>query len=109
MEPRYKKWYFKVDMVASMMLMGTTGLAIGFHLGGVFWPIAAAALGMILGGYIATLQARLFFISVMVGTVLGGLLALWLGGSYALVIGAGSGGAIGGFIGVNIELFMRES
>jgi hypothetical protein len=96
------------DMAMGMTIMGSTGLVIGIHLGGAVWVAVATILGLILGGFIAKLQARRFFISVLVGTALGGMLALWLGGSYALIIGAGSGGAIGGFVGINIELFMRK-
>lgn len=95
------------DMVLGVMIMGSTGFVIGLNLGGSFLIAIATLLGVILGGFISIFNARRFFLTVLAGTVLGGLLALILGGPETLIIGAGSGGAIGGFIGINIELFMR--
>ena len=96
-----------VDLVMGMIIMGTTGAVIGLNLGGPALTTAATLIGIVLGGFISMLGARRFFISVLAGTFIGGMLALWLGGPYAFIIGAGSGGAIGGFIGVNIDLFKR--
>ena len=95
------------DLVMGGVIMGATGFVIGLNLGGPLLIGATTLMGMILGGFISMLNARRFFISVLVGTAAGGTLALLLGGPYAVIMGAGSGGAIGGFIGINIELFMR--
>jgi hypothetical protein len=97
-----------VDLVMGMIIMGTTGAVIGLNLGGPVLTTTATLLGIMLGGFLSMLGARRFFISVLAGSFIGGTLALWLGGPYAFIIGAGSGGAIGGFIGVNIELFKRS-
>ncbi|MGH7273203.1 MAG: hypothetical protein ACREIQ_01925, partial [Nitrospiria bacterium] len=61
----------------------------------------------VLGAFIAKLGARHFFLSVLVGTIVGGLLGWFAGGVEVIRLGAGTGGAIGGFVGINIELFMR--
>jgi hypothetical protein len=99
----------KADLLLGAVIMGTTCGAIAYYLGG---PPAAVVLGILigslLGGLISTLGARPFFLSVLVGTLLGGIIAREYGGSEMLVIGAGSGAAIGGFVGVNIELFRRK-
>lgn len=105
---RMKTIRITADLIVGSIIMGTTGAVIGLNLGGPVFIAAATVMGMILGGFISMLNARRFFISVLVGTVLGGMLALILGGPYAFIMGAGSGGAIGGFIGINIELFMRR-
>jgi hypothetical protein len=104
-----QRWTLKLtaDLLMGVMIMGTTGFVIGLNLGGSFLIAIATLLGVILGGFISIFNARRFFLTVLAGTVLGGILALILGGPYAFIIGAGSGGAIGGFIGINIELFMR--
>ncbi|MBI3596807.1 MAG: hypothetical protein HY203_06610 [Nitrospirae bacterium] len=102
-----KSYKVTADLVMGMIIMGTTGAVIGLNLGGFVFTAAATLLGIMLGGFVSMLGARRFFISVLVGSFIGGALALWLGGPYAFIIGAGSGGAIGGFIGVNIELFKR--
>ncbi len=95
------------DVLLGMVIFGMTGGLIGFYLDhwAVIWT--GMALGCVLGGFVGRLGARRFFISVLVGTVLGGLLG-WLAGGVGVVpVTAGTGSAIGGFVGINIELFMR--
>jgi len=104
---RLKSFKITVDLIVGSIIMGTTGAVIGLNLGGPVLTTAGTFLGIMLGGFLSMLGARRFFISVLAGSFIGGALALWLGGPYAFIIGAGSGGAIGGFIGVNIELFKR--
>jgi hypothetical protein len=95
------------DLVLGVMIMGITGFIIGLNLGGPAFIAFSTLLGVILGGFVSTLKARRFFLSILSGTVLGGILAWILGGPETVIIGAGSGGAMGGFIGINIELYMR--
>lgn len=102
-----KTFRITTDLIVGSIIMGTTGAVIGLNLGGPVLTVMGTFLGIILGGFISALDARRFFICVLVGMFIGGALALWLGGPYAFIIGAGSGGATGGFIGVNIELFKR--
>lgn len=104
---RMRTMKITIDLAMGVMIMGSTGFVIGLNLGGPYLIAIATFLGILLGGFISMLNARRFFISVLIGTATGGILALVLGGPDAFTIGAGSGGAIGGFIGVNIELFMR--
>jgi len=49
---------------------------------------------------------RDFLISIFVGTILGGVLAWWLGGVDAMTIGASSGAAMGGFMGVWVSMLL---
>lgn len=104
---RFKTQKITPDLVMGVIIMGMTGFVIGLNLGGLVLITMATLLGAILGGFVSMLGARRFFYSIIVGTVLGGALALILGGSYAFVIGVGTGGAVGGFVGINIELYMR--
>jgi hypothetical protein len=90
-----------------MMIFGVTGGLIGFYLNH-WWVIGMGViLGCILGGFVGRLGARRFFISVLVGTLLGGLLGWLAGGTAVVPVTAGTGSAIGGFVGINVELFMR--
>jgi hypothetical protein len=96
-----------VDLLLGVSIMGTTGAVIGFYLGGPLAIGLGVLSGSVLGGFISTLGARTFFVSVLAGTAAGTVLALWLGGPDTLVIGAGSGAATGGFVGVNLGLFRK--
>ena len=68
-----KTW---LDVVFGMVVMGTVGALIGTILGGSSVPITAG-LGVVLGAMVGFLGGRRFLLSILVGTVLGGLLA-WL-------------------------------
>ncbi len=88
--------------------MGVNGAVIGYTLGG---PLAIALgifLGSALGASISVLQARVFFVSVLTGMLIGGIYSLWIGRPEILTVTAGSGAAIGGFIGVNIDLYRKD-
>lgn len=97
-----------VDLVLGVLIMGTTGAAIGYYLDGLLAISIGLTSGAVLGGFISMLEARVFFLSVIAGTVLGSVLAMLAGGPETLVIGAGSGAAAGGFVGVNIDLFRKK-
>jgi hypothetical protein len=96
-----------LDTITGIIIFGVAGALIGFYLN--HWAIiwGGLILGCVLGGFISRLGARRFFMSVLVGTLLGGLLGWLAGGSGVVPVTAGTGSAIGGFIGINIELFMR--
>jgi len=95
------------DILLGMIIFGITGALIGFYLDHRGIILAGVFLGSVLGGFVGRLGARRFFISVLAGTLLGGLLGWLAGGTEVIPVTAGTGSAIGGFIGINIELFMR--
>ncbi len=88
--------------------MGITGATIGFYLGGIVLIILGLLLGSTLGVAVAEIGARRFFLSVLVGLLVGSTVSLLLGQEGTLVILAGTGAAVGGFIGINIELLRRR-
>lgn len=96
------------DHLLGILIMGTTGGVIGFYLDSTILIASGAILGSFLGGFVTTLGARLFFLSILTGTFLGGSLFALSQGSEWFMIGAGSGGAIGGFVGINIQLFLKK-
>jgi len=94
-----------LDIVLGMAVMGTVGALIGFTMGGGLLPVAIAV-GLVLGCIIGFLGGRRFFISIMIGTVLGGALAWVVADVDRIWVGAGAGAAMGGFLGVQISMLL---
>ena len=80
------------DVGFGVVVMGTVGALIGTILGGSSVPIAAG-LGLMLGAVVGSLGGRRFLVSILVGTVLGGLLAWLVAGFEKISFGAGAGAA----------------
>jgi len=93
------------DVVLGAMVLGTVGVLIGLSMGIGFLPVALF-LGISLGAGVGYLGGRRFFLSIFVGTMLGGLLAWRLGGVDAITVGASSGAAMGGFLGVWVSMLL---
>ncbi|HEY6084516.1 MAG TPA: hypothetical protein VIU63_03930 [Nitrospira sp.] len=94
-----------IDVVFGLVVMGTVGTLIGVIMGGSLMPIALG-LGLVLGGVIGFLGGRRFLTSILVGTVIGGLLAWLVADSDRIWVGAGAGAAMGGFLGVQISMLL---
>ncbi|MCX5725471.1 MAG: hypothetical protein NTX84_13335 [Nitrospirae bacterium] len=99
-------WSMKVpDILFGVAVMGTVGTLIGAIMGGGILPVASGA-GLLLGGVIGLMGGRRFLVSILVGTVLGGLLAWFIAGPERISVGAGAGAAMGGFLGVQISMLL---
>ncbi len=94
-----------LDMILGALVMGTVGALIGENMGDVSVP-GAAGIGVALGVMVGLLGGRRFLVSILVGTVLGGLLAWVLAGEERISVGAGAGAAMGGFLGVQISALL---
>jgi uncharacterized membrane protein YedE/YeeE len=68
-------------------------------------PITAA-LGIALGMVVGVLGGRRFLVSILIGTVCGGLLAWLVAGSEKISWGAGAGAAMGGFLGIQASMLL---
>lgn len=91
------------DILLGSVVLGTVGGLIGMFMGeGFLWP--ALLLGIMLGAGVGFLGGRQLFLGIFIGTVLGGLLAWGLGGVDAVTVGAASGAAMGGFLGIWISM-----
>jgi len=97
-----QKW---IDIVFGLAVMGTVGALIGIIMGGGLMPLAVVA-GLAMGGVIGFLGGRRFLISILVGSLLGGALAWLVAGADRVWVGAGSGAAMGGFLGVQISMLL---
>ncbi len=93
------------DVSLGAVVLGTVGVLTGLSMGGGFLP-AALLVGMSLGAGVGFFGGRRFFLSIFVGTLAGGLLGLGLGGIDAVTVGASSGAAMGGFLGVWISMLL---
>lgn len=99
-------WSMKVpDILFGVAVMGTVGTLIGVIVGGGILPVASGA-GLLLGGVIGLMGGRRFLVSILVGTVLGGLSAWFIAGPERISVGAGAGAAMGGFLGVQISMLL---
>ncbi|OGW64271.1 MAG: hypothetical protein A3H49_05645 [Nitrospirae bacterium RIFCSPLOWO2_02_FULL_62_14] len=94
-----------VDMAFGAVVMGTVGILIGWFMGGSAIPVTGA-LGVALGLVVGWLGGRRFLISILIGTVLGGLLAWMVAGIEKISWGAGAGAAMGGFLGVQASMLL---
>lgn len=97
-----QKWF---DILFGLAVMGTVGVLIGIIMGGGLMPIAIAV-GLAMGGVIGFLGGRRFLISILIGALLGGGLAWLVAGTERIWVGAGSGAAMGGFLGVQISMLL---
>ncbi len=94
------------DVLLGILGLGTVGLLIGVFMGDGWLPVALA-LGAILGAGVGLVGGRGFFLGIFIGTILGGLLALGLNGTEAVTVGAASGAAMGGFLGIWITMLIE--
>lgn len=85
-----------LEVAFGAVVMGTVGALIGAILGGSSIPLASG-LGLALGAVVGFLGGRRFLVSILVGTVLGGLLAWFIAGIEKVSFGAGAGAAMGDF------------
>ena len=97
-----QRWF---DIVFGLAVMGTVGTLMGIIMGGGLMPVAIAV-GLAMGGVIGFLGGRRFLISILVGALLGGGLAWLVAGTERIWVGAGSGAAMGGFLGVQISMLL---
>jgi hypothetical protein len=97
----------KSDIYLGMGLMGLTGLAMGWVVHSPLLMTIACFLGLVVGGFIGWLGGRLFMVIICLGVLLGAYLGYRTGDRDILIIAAGSGGAIAGFVGAQIQQFFR--
>ena len=98
----------KSTIYMGMGLMGATGLAIGWVVHSPLLMTIAGLLGLMIGGFIGWLGGRRFMVIICLGVLIGAFLGQRTGDPDILIIAAGSGGAIAGFMGTQIESFFRH-
>ena len=91
-------------MVFGVVVMGTVGALIGTFLGYLLHSSDLRCRGASGAGW-SVFLAAVDFVSILVGTVLGG--ARWMiAGVEKISLGPGAGAAMGGFLGVQISMLL---
>ena len=85
--------------------MGATGLAMGFVVHSPLLMTIAGILGLVVGGFVGWIGGRRYMFTICLGIIIGAFFGYRTGDQDILIIAAGSGGAIAGFIGAQIEQF----
>ncbi len=97
----------KNEIYLGMALMGATGLAMGWVVHSPLLMTVAGILGLGVGGLVGWLGGRLYMTIICLGVLLGAFLGYRTGDQDILIIAAGTGGAIAGFMGAQIEQFFN--
>lgn len=95
-----------LDMLLGAAVFGVVGAAIGYYWGTSVSLAVATAVGLVFGFLIGLLGGRRFFVSIVCGALLGAGLAWLVSGTSAMPLGAASGGAMGGFLGVQMGMLL---
>jgi hypothetical protein len=98
----------RTDIVLGIILMGTTGVLIGFFWSSYILMGIAGTLGSIIGGFVGWLGGRRFMAIIVAGGFAGFLVGRQTGNRDFVIMAAGSGAAIAGFIGAQVERFFRD-
>jgi len=94
------------DMVFGAVVFGVVGAAIGYYINTAASIPVAGIIGTVFGLFIGILGGRRFFISIVCGAVVGAALFGLVSGRDAVALGAGVGGAMGGFLGVQMGMLV---
>ena len=96
------------DIPFGALLMGTTGVLIGLVVDSAMAMIVVGVLGAFIGGLVGWAGGRVFLIIICFGVLIGTFLGYRTGDRDILIIAAGTGGAIAGFIGAQVSLFLKK-
>ena len=95
-----------LDMLFGSIVFGIVGLAIGYYLDTRASIAVAGLIGMLLGLFVGILGGRRFFLSIVCGAIVVATLFGLVSGRDAIPLGAGVGGAMGGFVGIQLGMLL---
>jgi len=98
----------KNNLVFGILLMSATGLAMGWVVDSLLLMAVAGGLGAVIGGFVGWLGGRLYLVIICFGVLLGAYLGKLSGDRDILIMAAGTGGAMAGFLGNFITLFVGK-
>ena len=96
------------DIPFGTLLMGTTGVLIGVVLDSKIAMVVVGLLGSLIGGLVGWAGGRVFLLIICFGVLIGAFLGYRAGDQDILIIASGTGGAIAGFIGAQVSLFLKK-
>ena len=96
------------DIPFGTLLMGATGVLIGLVVDSAMAMVFVGILGALIGGLVGWVGGRVFLIIICFGVLIGAFLGYRTGDRDILIIAAGTGGAIAGFMGAQVSLFFNK-
>lgn len=90
--------------IPGIAITGITGVIIGSFMGGIVPILLMGTFGALIGNCVWAMGEQRYFILIVVGILLGSGFAIYISGMEAALLGAGTGGAIGGFVSVNLNI-----
>ena len=96
------------DIPFGTLLMGTTGVLIGLVVDSAMAMLVVGILGAFIGGLVGWVGGRVFLLIICFGVLIGAFLGYRAGDQDILIIASGTGGAIAGFIGAQVSLFLKK-
>lgn len=94
------------QVLVGVLIFTVTGVLVGLYLDHWGLAIGGAIFGAFIGVGLGKLGAHRFFLSVAAGTVVGALVGWRAGGPAVVPLMAGTGSAVGGFVGITIEMLV---
>ncbi len=95
------------DIPFGALLMGATGVLIGVVVDSKVAMIVVGILAALIGGLVGWAGGRIFLLIICFGVLMGAFLGYRTGDQDILIIASGTGGAIAGFIGTQVSLFLK--
>jgi hypothetical protein len=96
------------DIPFGTLLMGTTGVLIGVVIDSEMAMVVVGLLGSLIGGLVGWAGGRAFLIIICFGVLMGAFLGYLTGDRDILIMATGTGGAIAGFMGAQVSLFLKK-
>ena len=96
------------DIPFGALLMGTTGVLIGVVVDSKIAMVVVGLLGSLIGGLVGWVGGRVFLVIICFGVLMGAFLGYRTGDRDILIIASGTGGAIAGFMGAQMSLFLKN-
>jgi len=98
----------KNNIYFGMGLLGVTGVLIGVVLHSPLLMAVAGALGVGVGGLLGWLGGKRYLVTICIGVLIGAALGYQAGDDDILIMAAGTGGAMAGFIANFLEQFHQK-
>ena len=98
----------KNDVFFGGLLLGLTGVLIGVVINSGLAMTIGGFLGLFIGSLVGWLGGRNYLYIICFGVLIGAVLGYQTGDRDILIMASGTGGAISGFFGAQIQLFFGK-
>ena len=98
----------KNDVIFGGLLLGVTGILIGVVVNSGLAIVVGVALGVLIGSLVGWLGGRTYLLIICFGVLVGAILGYRTGDRDIFIMASGAGGAISGFFGAQVQLFLER-